>query len=120
MVDVVISWIGFDTQQGSCRHDLPGLAVAALRHLMLNPRGLHWMHRRWRSQPFDGSDFAGDIANVENAGTHSRTVNMHGASAAHCDAAAIFRTCYSEPVTQDPEQRHIIFDIHLVDLTIYL
>jgi hypothetical protein len=38
---------------------------------------------------------------------------MYSASAAYGYSAAIFRTRYSELVSQHPEQRHVIFDIYL-------
>src|SRR5262245_59137217 len=45
---------------------------------------------------------------------------MHGAGAAHRDPAAIFRACDAKVVAQDPQQRHVAFDIHLVRLAVDL
>src|SRR5215470_5423779 len=45
---------------------------------------------------------------------------MYRAGAAHGDSAAIFRARYAEFVSQDPEQRHVVFDIHLVRLGVDL
>src|SRR6266508_209856 len=36
-VDVAISRVGIGGEQRRCGHDLPGLAIAALRHLQLDP-----------------------------------------------------------------------------------
>jgi hypothetical protein len=85
---------------------------------MLDPRGLHWVHRFWRSQPLDGGDLAADIADLERAGPDRHAVDVYRAGAAHCDSAAIFRTRYSKLVSQDPKQGHVVFDIHLVRPTV--
>src|SRR5262249_47371440 len=42
-VDVAVARIRLALQQRSRRHDLPGLAVAALHHVQLGPRTLHRM-----------------------------------------------------------------------------
>src|SRR5690348_2440596 len=39
-VDVLIAWSAVLHEQCGCRHDLPGLAIAALRNVELLPRGL--------------------------------------------------------------------------------
>src|SRR5690554_1848815 len=41
--DFLIGWTGITFQQRSGIHDLPGLAVAALRHIVLQPRFLYGM-----------------------------------------------------------------------------
>src|SRR2546426_1141867 len=40
-VDVRVRGIGLHLQQGDGAHDLPGLAVAALRHVLGDPGGLY-------------------------------------------------------------------------------
>jgi hypothetical protein len=48
--------IGVLGEQGSCLHDLPGLAVAALRNLLGDPRALQRMVALG-IEAFDGGDF---------------------------------------------------------------
>ena len=54
-VDVAVGRLRLLLQQRHRRHDLPGLAVAALRHVVLDPGQLHRMRAVGR-KPFDGGD----------------------------------------------------------------
>src|SRR5262249_30820000 len=45
---------------------------------------------------------------------------MYSAGAAQGDSAAIFRAGYPKLVSQHPKQRHVLFDIHLMQLTVDL
>src|SRR5712691_3170452 len=105
-------WIGLEI--GRRRHDLAGLAVAALRDLFTQPRLLHRMLAVGR-EPLDGGDlFSFDGTDRHRAGSHGLSVDVHGASAALGDAAAELRSCQSDLLPQDPEKRGIAFDIELM------
>ena len=100
------------------RHDLSGLAVAALRHVLGEPGLLHRMLAVGR-QAFDGGDaLIGDIADLNAAGAHGLAVHMHGAGAALRDAAAEFRTGHSEFVADDPKQRRLRLDVERIRLSV--
>jgi hypothetical protein len=73
-------------------HDLPGLAVATLRHVLGKPSLLHRMFAVGR-KPFDGGD-AGAIQRSDwyRARTHSLSSDVDGARTALRDAASEFRS----------------------------
>jgi len=99
-------------------HDLPRLTVAALRHLMLDPRFLHRMSVR-RIEAFDGGDqLAFDGPDSDRAGAHGLSVNVHRAAAAQANAAAIFGAGESEVLTDDPQQRSVRGRLGEITLTI--
>src|SRR5262249_40476776 len=72
-----------------CRlHDLPGLAVSALRHLLGDPRFLQRM-LAVRREAFDCGDFpAGDLRHRNLAGAHCLAIDVDGAGAAEAGSAA--------------------------------
>jgi len=93
-------------QQSRRLHDLTGLAVAALRHVVSDPGALHRV-RAVSAQPFDRGDLlVADIADRGDAGPHGLAVQEHRAGAAGADAAAEFRPGKAEHVAQCPQQRH--------------
>src|SRR6516162_3265382 len=103
-VDVGIVGVWRRSEQRGRRHDLPGLAVAALNDFEIEPGLLHLGARRGRADAFDGGDGAVlQRADRKNAGTHWLAVDMHGAGAALRDAAAEFGSCQAENVAQYPE-----------------
>src|SRR6185437_6983957 len=88
LVDVVVGRLRLGGQQRRGGHDLPGLAVAALRHVALDPGELD---RVRPAQPLDGGDLhARRPAERRLAGADRLAVRMHGAGAALGDAAAVF------------------------------
>ena len=106
-------------QERHRRHDLPGLAVAALRHVLGEPGLLHGMPAVGR-QAFDGGDrLVDDIADLDAARADGLAVHVHGAGAALCDAAAEFRAGHAELVADDPKKRGFRLDIQRIRLTIY-
>src|SRR5262249_18773586 len=68
----------------------------------------------------DGGDLAAYISDLQGAGSHRHAVYMHSASAAHRDSTAIFRARDPELVSQDPKERHVVFDIYIVSLPVDL
>ena len=91
IVNLGVGGIWAVTQQACGLHDLAGLAIAALRHLMRDPRGLHRMGGLGRAKPLDGGDMPPDIAHRHLTRAHSYAVDMHGAGPALRDATAVFR-----------------------------
>src|SRR5258706_12688772 len=65
-VDVRVGGLGLGFQQRSGSHDHAGLAVAALRHLMLDPGLLHLRQLAARRETLDG----GDLASLHGPGRH--------------------------------------------------
>jgi hypothetical protein len=85
-------------------HDLSGLAVAALRHLLGDPCFLQGV-LSVRRQAFDGGDLAArHFRNGNLAGAHGLAVDVHRASAAQAGAAAEFCARELELLAHDPEQ----------------
>src|SRR5207244_284558 len=92
-------------------HDLPRLAVAALRHVFLDPRALHGV-RAVLGEAFDRSHpFAGDGGHGQHAGACRDAVQVDGAGAALGDAAAELGAGEPERVTQHPEERRVGGDV---------
>src|SRR5271169_1503020 len=96
------------------RHDLPGLAIAALRHVLGDPCLLHRMLAIGR-QPLDASDASAvDARDRHRAGPHRLPVDVNRAGAALRDAAAVLRSGEAHDIAQGPKERWIGFDIELV------
>src|SRR5271156_2176090 len=88
-VDIGILRMRRGVEQSRCRHDLPGLAVAALDHLQIQPCLLHFGAGRRGAHAFDGGDGSpADRAYCEEAGPYRRAIYMHGAGPALRYAAA--------------------------------
>src|SRR6266702_557469 len=87
-VDVGVRGMRILCEQRSGGHDLPRLAIAALRHVFFDPRALHRVRAVFR-QAFDrGHALAGDGRYGQHAGARRDAVQVHGAGAALGDAAA--------------------------------
>src|SRR6516165_12112675 len=102
-VDVGIVGVWRRSKQRGRRHDLPGLAVAALNDFEIEPGLLHLGARRGRADAFDGGDGAVlQCAYRKNAGTHRLAIDMHGAGAALRYAAAELRPREPKDVAEHP------------------
>src|ERR1700722_628579 len=116
--DVVAARILVGRKQRRGLHDLAGLAVAALRHLQIEPGLLQRMVAIGR-QPFDGGDaLARHHGDRRLARPHRLAVEMDRAGAAHAGAAAIFRAGELEMLPHHPEQRCLGTGIHTCRLII--
>src|SRR5580692_335132 len=110
--DVVAARILIAGEQRGGLHDLPGLTVAALRHLQIEPGFLQRMVAIGR-QPFDGGDvLACHHGDGRLARADRLAVEMHRAGAAHAGAAAVFRAGQLEVFAHNPEQRRFRAGIH--------
>src|SRR6195952_4417548 len=113
-IDVGVGGFLVIGQEADGRHDLAGLAVAALDHVELAPRALN----RLGDPPgyaLDRRDLGlADILDRRLAGAHRLPVEMDRAGAALGDAAAILGARLVEMVAQDPEERRLGVGIDLV------
>src|SRR5882672_5316736 len=106
-------------QQHGCAHDLPGLAVPALRHVQLDPRLLQRM-RQIAGQPLDGYYVLPFRARHRRHARADRlSLQMHCARSAERHPAAKFRAGQSQRVSQHPQERSRWIHVHLDGLPIY-
>ena len=120
-VDVVIRRLRRVLQQRRRRHDLAGLAVAALHHLQLQPRLLQGRALRRLADRLDRGDRAlADAVDRGDAGPRRRAVDMHGASAAQRLAATELGPGHAEHLAQHPQQRGVAVDIDLMGCAVDL
>src|SRR5215831_10890317 len=119
VVDVGIGGLGLLLEERRHRHDHAALAIAALRHVVIEPGLLHPVQDAVRGKPLDGGDrLAGDRAHRDRAGAHRDPVHMNRAGAALRDAAAVFRSSKADRVPQCPKERRVGLDIDVVGLAI--
>src|SRR5882762_11245455 len=110
-VDIGVRGMRILREQGRGGHDLPRLAVAALRHVLRDPRLLHGV-RAVLGQAFDGGHaLAGDGRHRQHAGARRDAVQVDGAGAALGDAAAELGAGEPERVTQHPQERRVGGDV---------
>src|SRR5262249_14229530 len=110
---------GFCFEPRGNRHDHAGLAIAALRHVVLNPGLLHLVQRAVLGKPLDGGDmFAFNRAHRHRARSHGRSVDVNGAGTALGNTAAVFRAGEANLLPQHPEQRSARVDINVVGLSV--
>src|ERR1700722_8913776 len=118
IVNIRIGWVGFLRQQRRRGHDLPGLAVSALRHVFFDPGLLHRM-RRIHRKPFNRGDFlSGTARDRRDARARCLSVDVHRARAAKRHPAPELRARHVQRVPQHPEQRHLRIDINSCGLPI--
>src|SRR6266849_4279931 len=93
-------------------HDLPGLAVTALRHVLRDPCALHRVIAVLR-QALDGGDLPGTHGGHRCHTRPSRfTVQQRGAGAALGDPTAELGAGEPQRVAKHPEQRHLCRYVH--------
>src|SRR5579862_244758 len=112
-VDVGVGGLGEGLQECSHGHDLPGLAVAALRNAFCDPGALYRMVVV-RGQALD-CDYLRAIESPDRyrTGAHGGAVDMHRASAALRDTATEFCARQADNVAQHPEKRCIGLNVDL-------
>ena len=94
---------------------LAGLAVAALRNLLGDPRLLQGMIALG-AEAFDGGDLLADgVADRGLAGSNGFAVDVNGAGATQAGATPEFRAGHLQLFADDPQQRRIVgrFDGHI-------
>ena len=109
IIDVLVRRLGVGFEQTNRRHDLPGLAVAALGHAQLNPGALH---RTPYGVCFLVLDCRYLLALQRRDGRDARacglSVNMNRAGTAQSHAAAKLGAGHTHFIPQHPEQRRVI------------
>ena len=95
-------------QERSRRHDLAGLAIAALDHFHVEPGLLHPGAVGRFADGLDRGDCPlADRADRQEAGTHRLALEMDRAGAALGDAAAELGAGQAQDIAQDPQERHV-------------
>src|SRR5262249_26009736 len=118
-VDVGVGRLGLGGQQGSDRHDHAGLAVSALRNVVVDPGLLHLVQNPSLGEPLDGRDLlALGGAHRQRARAHGLTVDMHRASTALGYSAPVLGAGQADVLANHPEQRCVRVDIDVVRLSI--
>src|SRR6185503_755540 len=113
-VDIVVGGLGLVLQERGHRHDHAGLTVAALGHLVVEPRLLHLVERRARGQALDGGDLlARDGGDRHHAGAHRDAVDVHRARAALGDSTAVLGAGEPGLFPDRPQQRRVGVDVDL-------
>src|SRR5262249_54618601 len=100
-------------------HDHAALAIAALRHVVVDPGLLHLVQPASLGEALDGGDLlALHRANGQRAGTHRLAVHVHGACAALSYAAPVLGASQADLLPNHPQQRGVRIDIYVVCLSI--
>ena len=110
-IDVFVTrgWVAAK-ECGGC-HDLPALAVTALRNLFFDPGFLHRMRVVGGKTLNRCHGLIADRCDRNGTGPDGDAVEVNGAGAALCDTAAVFSAGKSHDVTNGPEQGHFWIDI---------
>src|SRR5258708_4658895 len=90
-VDVLVGRLRLLLEKRSHRHDHSGLAISALRNVVVDPGLLDFVQRAVGGQTFDRGDlFAAGFADQYATGAHRNDVDMDRAGPALCYAATVF------------------------------
>ncbi len=107
LINVRVSRMGRARQQCSGAHDLSCLAIAALRHVQLDPGFLQRVSGVG-GETFDRGDLrVAQRRNRQQAGSRGLSVEVHCASATLADAAPVFGADKPDMIAKNPEQRCI-------------
>ena len=111
-VDVGVGRVRVLVQQGHGLHDLAGLAVPALGHVVVDPGLLDRVQLVTLGQTIDRRDvLALDGAHGRDAGPLGHTVDVAGAGAAEAHATAVLQALDVHPVTEDPQEFLVLVGI---------
>src|SRR6185503_523923 len=116
VVDVPVGRLRVVLQQRRGGHELPGLAIAALRNVERGPRLLHGMRAR-RREALDGDDLVGGLhgGHGDGARPHHAAVEVHGAGAALRDATAVLGARQADLLANHPQQGRVGLDLHVTN-----
>src|SRR4030088_172260 len=90
-VDVLVGRLRFFLEKRSHRHDHSGLAISALRDVVVDPGFLYLVQCAIGGQSFDGGDLlATGVADQYAARAHRNAIDMDGTGPALCNAATVF------------------------------
>src|SRR5713101_1136077 len=118
--DVLVRWLRLLAEQHSRGHDLSGLTIPALRHILRDPRLLQGP-KMFLRKPLDAHDLLADCPRYgRDTRTNRFTVEMHGTRATQRHAAAEFCAGELKIFAEHPEQWRVRADIHRALLPIDL
>jgi hypothetical protein len=104
LVNFRVGRLRFADEQGCRRHNLPGLAVTALRNLFGDPR-LDYRVSAVSGKSFDGRNFfPSDAGNRSDAGASWLAIDVHRACTALGNPAAEFRARQIQRIAQHPKK----------------
>src|SRR2546425_5893744 len=110
--DLLVCWLRPFAEQHSSGHDLSGLTIPALRHILRDPRLLQRTSELWR-KPLDAHDLlAGRARYRRHTRAHRFAVEMHRARATQRHAEAEFCAGELKIFPEHPEQWRVRADIH--------
>src|SRR6202790_1642275 len=113
LINIFIGWLWFLSQQHRRAHNLPRLAVSALRHIDLDPRPLQRVIQISR-QAFDRRHpFPRHSPHRRNARTNRLAIQVHRASTAQRHPATVFRSGKPELLADHPQKRRLRIHIYL-------
>lgn len=107
--------LGPALEKGGRAHDLAALAVAALRHIMLDPGGMDSGANRIAAicHRFNGRDFfVLGCRNRRDTGTNSLAIQVHGTGAAKRCTTTEFRAVHLQRIAQRPKNRRAGVDVN--------
>src|SRR5205085_2754766 len=106
-IDIRIGWLRHPPQECSGGHDLPGLTVAALGYVVLDPRGLHRVELAFRpGQSLDRGDRLPCCRCCRyRTRAHGLAIEMNGARATLRDTAPILRADEAKMIPEHPQER---------------
>ena len=112
-VDLGIGWIRAGLQEGLRAHDLPGLAIATLCDVEIDPGLLELVEGSVvSSQALDRDDIESSRSrDRKSAGPDGLAIGEHGAGPAHTDPTSELRPDEAERIPQDPEKRRVRIDL---------
>ena len=90
-------------EQRGDRHDHAALAIAALRHVVVDPGLLNFVQDAVLGECFDGRDVLADrISDLNHTRARGSAIDMHSAGAALRDAAAVLRARKPDGISDNP------------------
>ena len=120
-IDVIVGGLRCVVQESSCRHNLPGLAVAALDDFLVEPRLLDLVTVGSVADRLDGRhSLCADGARGGLAGADRIAVDVNRTCATLGNTAAELRAAQPEDVAQNPQQRHVFRNIDVMAVAVHL
>src|SRR5258707_10472783 len=118
-VDVLVGRLRLLLEKRRHRHDHSGLAISALRNVVVDPGLLDFVQGAVGGQPFDRGDlFAAGFADQYATGAHRNAIDMDRASSTLRNAATVFGAGQADIFPDRPKQRRIRLDIHVESFAI--
>src|SRR5215472_137642 len=111
VINLAVAGVRIGRKEHRRSHDLPGLAIAALRHLLHQPRLLDRMTAVF-GKPFNRRDtLSGRTRNQDLTRADRIPLQNYSASAALADSTSVFRASKIEVVAKSPQQRRRGIDL---------